>query len=178
MWATCAETIWFSTFGDSGGPISRETRRCPPGGFKIKADLVVDTRCILNIQRLANMEFSFPIAIRGFPCLNVRPAARWRAWSFETWTHDWESELTKCKLGCDGHEVLRAEALVLPRVLPTLPPQEVGRSQDLLPHVHGFTEEALLDPSFVRLPESEVKVNWAKPVVRIAQVCELAPLIQ
>ena len=49
---------------------------------------------------------------------------------------------------------------------------------DLLPLVHGLTKGALLDPSLVRLPESEVKVNWAKPVVRIAQGDEVAPWIQ
>ena len=32
------------------------------------------------------MEFSFPIAILGLSCLNLKPAARGRAWSFETGT--------------------------------------------------------------------------------------------
>ena len=70
--------------------------------------------------------------------------------------HDWETELPHTRLGYDGTDVLRVEPLLLLRTQPTLPPKGVAASLDVLPLVDGFTMEALLDPSLVRLPDSEV----------------------
>ena len=91
--------------------------------------------------------------------------------------HDWAKELPDARVGYDGAEVLRAEGLRLARVLPTLPPKGVTASLDLIPLVDGFTREALLDPSLVRLPDSEVDASWAEPTVRLEVPEELEPLV-
>ena len=83
--------------------------------------------------------------------------------------HDWAAELPLTRIGYDGGEVLRAEPLSLARMLPTLPPKGVAASLDLLPLVHGFTRDALLDPSLVRIPDAEVDPLWTRPQIRLAE---------
>ena len=72
MWATCAETIAFVTFGDSKGPISRRGDGAP-GGLKIDADLVVDTHCILNIEGSLIWSSAFLSPSAGSPALILGP---------------------------------------------------------------------------------------------------------
>ena len=69
---------------------------------------------------------------------------------------DYASELSKQQVSYSGQEVHKSEGLIFERVLPTLPPRGVAGTVDILPLVQGFTREALLDPSLVRLEDDEV----------------------
>ena len=82
---------------------------------------------------------------------------------------DFASELSKEKISYSGQEILKAEGLVLERVLPTLPPRGVAGTLDILPLVDGFTREALLNPQLLRLPDDEVDPSWSKPRIRMGR---------
>ena len=90
---------------------------------------------------------------------------------------DWARELQRARLRYDGMDVLKVDGHLLARMLPTLPPQGVAGSLDLIPLIGGFTRGALLDPSLVRLPNEEGDDSWACARMRLEEDHEMAPLL-
>jgi hypothetical protein len=82
---------------------------------------------------------------------------------------DWGTELTKSVVTYNGVEVCKAEGLVIPRVAPTLPAAGVAGTLDIVPLLSGFTQEAILNPTRVRLSEGEIDDSWATPRLRMAE---------